>query len=227
MAKFTFTPRIRYLTTPLQGASLYGIRIPKGLSASDVPTPIYLTPEQMLKQQRTDPNSGKTGAGLGIVHGLTTAEFTVSFADMKTQWQNVSTGSSRPSWQFQGGDIFFDVTIGVYVLEGDRPSTTEKSRKIFGVIMEHELLHVWDDVDIVTNWMPTQSLQDDMVKKYLHDAKPVDDGMFRNWFQGEGFQSWIRDGFWASERNSRQKKRDAATEYAALTKKINDLRSQP
>jgi hypothetical protein len=166
------------------------------------------------------------GGGLGVVHGLTTADFSVRFSNILQQWKQVRTGSV-PFWQFQGGDVYFDVTITVYVLEGDRPRLNDPiSDRIFAIIVEHELLHVLDEIDIVSKWMPSRAYQDDKVKKYLTNAEPVDDSMFRNWFQGPGLGNWLKDGLWALEHNQRAGVRDAPAQYGILQRQIDKLRIQ-
>jgi hypothetical protein len=221
---YTFKPRIS-VGESLLSTSTSGIRAPKGLSASNTPAPIFISPEKMVSMLKAvdDPHS----RGLGITHGLTTTAFSVSFSDFANQWKKVEKGSAKPFWQFQGGDIYFDATITVYVLEGDRSQPHDQlSRKIFNIIMEHELLHVADEVDIITNFAPEESYKDEMVKKYLTKAELMDDAMLHSWFRDDRFSKWIRDGVWAPEHNARKAIRDAPAQYQALGKQISDLRSQ-
>ena len=108
---------------------------------------------------------GGPGGGLGVVHGLTKAEFSLRFSNPGQQWKQVRTGSGPPFWQFQGGDVFLEVEITVYVLDGDRPHPGDRiSNRIFAIIVEHELLHVLDEIDLVSQWMPAQARQDEKVK---------------------------------------------------------------
>jgi hypothetical protein len=222
---WSFKPSVSFGAEGRLAAGLYGVRIPKELGDSGVPAPTFVSPTTMVSMLRTQ--GGSQGSGLGIVHGLTTADFTVRFPDPARQWKQVRPGSGPPFWQFQGGDVSLDVVISVYVLEGDRPRPNDPvSSRIFAIIFEHELLHVLDDVDIVSRWMPPRASQDEKVKKYLTNAEPVDDSMYRFWFQGAGLGNWLRDGLWAPERNARRDVRDSRTQYGILRRQVEDLRIQ-
>jgi hypothetical protein len=221
---YDFKPRISFGTDVLLPAT-YGVRVPPGLSAASVPAPTFIDPTTMVSLLQSADSSH--GRGLGVVHGLTKTEFAVTFPNPTHQWRQIRTGGAFPSWQFQGGDVFFDITIKVYVLEGDRPQPDDDlSRQLFAIIMEHELLHVLDETDIVSRWMAPQAIQDDKVLRYLSNAQPVDNAMFHSWFQGNGFSNWLKDGLWAPEHNRRKDIRDAAHQYAALQTQIDDIRIQ-
>jgi len=220
---YNFKPRITLGNDLLLPASLYGIRIPPGLSPSGIPAPNFVTPAVMVSMLK-DPQSHHQ-TGLHVVHGLTTSEFGASFANIAQQWRQVPKGSSAPFWQFYGGDVYLDLTITVSVLEGDRPQPNDDlSRRIFAIIMEHELLHVLDEIEIVRTWMPTKLPADNMVLKYLTNAEPVDNAMFQSWFKGSGFSDWLKGGFWAPEHVRRGSLRDSPAQRAALEDQINDLR---
>lgn len=220
---YQFKPRISFGNDLLLPAVLYGIRVPSGLSSTSVPAPNFVHPATMVSLLQS-PGRGH-GRGLGVTHGLTTTEFAVTFPHPARQWREVHTSAAVPSWQFQGGDVFFDTTITVYVLEGDRPQPNDDlSRQLFAVIMEHELLHVLDEIDIVTRWMAPQAYRDDKVLRYLSNAQPVDNAMFQSWFRGSGFSNWLKDGLWAPEHNRRGAVRDAAHQYAAVQQQIDNIR---
>ena len=199
------------------------IKVPAGLSSSSVPGPTYVTPARMVELHQG--STSGAGHNLGIVHGLTTAELSVRFADFSRQWVQVSTGTPGRFWQFRGGNIYLDLSITVYVLEGDRPDPNDPiSGQIFKIIFQHELLHVADEVDLVTQWMPSHAYRDEIVERYLTNAQKMDDSMLQHWFRGDHFADWLRTGFWTPERNRRGGIRDAPTEYAALQEQINALR---
>jgi hypothetical protein len=220
---YNFKPRITFGNDLLLPVSLYGIQIPPGLSPSGVPAPNFVTPAVMVSMLRTPQSHHRTG--LGVTHGLTTADFAVSFSNMAQQWRQIREGRSAPFWQFYGGDVYLDVTITVYVLDGDRPQPKDDlSSRLFAVIMGHELLHVLDEIEIISKWMPSNVVRDDMVLKYLSNAQPVDDAMFRSWFQGNGFSNWLKDGIWAPEHNRRGALRDSPAQYRLLQHQIDDLR---
>ena len=222
---YQFKPRISFGNDLLLPAVLYGIRVPSGLASTSVPSPNFVDPPTMVSLLRS-PDRGH-GRGLGVTHGLTTAEFAVTFPNPAQQWRQVRTSSAVSPWQFQGGDVLFEATITVYVLEGDRPqSNDDLSRRLFAIIMEHELLHVLDEIDIVSRWMAPEAYKDDKVLRYLSNAEPVDDVMFQSWFRGSGFSNWLKDGLWTPEHNRRGSVRDAAHQYAALQRQIDEIRIQ-
>ena len=221
---YDFKPRITLGNDQVLPAGMYGVRVPAGLAPTNVPAPQFIDPTTMVSLLQS--GSGGHSGGLGITHGLTVAAFSVTFPNFAQQWRQVRTGASVPFWQFTGGDVFFDTRISVYVLEGDRPQPNDDlSRQIFAIIMEHELLHVLDEVDIVSRWLAPEAYRDDKVLKYLSNAEPVDNGMFETWFRGDGFSNWIK-GIWAPEHNRRGGLRDAAHQYAALQQQIDALRIQ-
>src|SRR5262245_683364 len=220
--RYQFKPRISFRNNQLLSAPMYGVRLPAGLPSTSAPAPNFVDPTTMVSLLRSA--SGGHGRGLGVTHGLTTTEFAVTFSNAAQQWRQVTTGTAVPRWQFQGGDVFFDTTITVYVLEGDRPQTNDDlSRRLFAIIMEHELLHVLDEIDIVSRWMAPEADRDEKVVKYLANAEPVDNSMFNSWFRGTGFSEWLK-GLWAPEHNRRGGVRDAAHQYAALQRQIDDIR---
>ena len=222
---YHFRPRISFGNDVPLAAATSGVQVPPGLPSTSVRAPTFVDPTTMVSMlQSADSGHGR---GLGVVHGLTVTEFAVTFPNPAQQWRQVRTGAPLPFWQFQGGDVFFDTTITVYVLEGDRPQTNDDlSRQLFAIIMEHELLHVFDEIDIVSRWIPAEACRDDKVLKYLTNAEPVDDAMFRSWFRGRGFSNWLKDGLWVPEHNRRKSIRDAPHEYATLQSRIDDIRVQ-
>lgn len=221
---FEFRPRIVHRNeTPLD-VERYGIGLPPSLPAEHPREPTFVTPERMLALLRVG-QSQRSAAGIGIVHGLTRAEFSLRFDDFERQWRRVTSGA-HPAWVFQGGDVYFELAIEVFVLEGDRPDPDDPvSERIFGLIMEHELLHVADEIDIVSDWMPPRAYADRMVRRYLADARPVHQRMFRAWFRTDQFEEWLEQGLWAREHNRRKSLRDSPEEYGALQKQIDDLRA--
>ena len=220
---YNFRPRISFGNElPLSGVAS-GVRVPPDLPSTNARAPHFIDPTTMVSMlQSADTSHGR---GIGVVHGLTVTEFAVTFANPAQQWRQVRTSAAMPFWQFQGGDVFFDITINVYVLEGDRPQANDDlSRQLFAIIMEHELLHVLDEIDIVSRWITPEACRDDKVLEFLTNAQPVDDSMFRHWFRGSGFSNWLKDGLWAPEHNRRKEVRDAPLEYARLQSRIEDIR---
>jgi len=93
--------------------------------------------------------------------------------------------------------------------------------------MEHELLHVRDEVDLITRYAPAEARRDQYVQRYLIDGREIDDSMFQNWFRGKGFEQWIHDGIWAPEHNSRGRARDSGSEWERYRENIDKLMRSP
>lgn len=220
---FEFRPRIVHRNATELDIERYGIELPSGLAARHAREPTFVTPERMLELLRTLPSEG-SGKKLGVVHGLTRAEFSFRFDDFDRQWRKETSGG-RPVWVFQGGDAYFEVEIEVFVLEGDRPDPDDPvSERIFALIVEHELLHVADEIEIVSDWMPPRAYADRVVRRHLAHGEPVPDRLFQDWF-GRQFESWLKNTLWVREHNRRKSLRDAPAEYGDLERKIDDLRA--
>ncbi|MGH9366570.1 MAG: hypothetical protein ACRD3M_02710 [Thermoanaerobaculia bacterium] len=130
-----------------------------------------------------------------------------SSLSVKLQGSWKQTGASPARWQFQGGDLLLESRLAVYIIDEFRPV-----KKLFELIMSHELLHVQDAIDILTRYMPEEVPRDEYVKKYLLEAQPVDDAMYRNWLQGQRFEQYVRD-IWGLEWNRRGEARDSGPVY--------------
>jgi hypothetical protein len=208
MPDVQFKANIRWRNELLWPASLFGARVPQGLPETCVRAPLYVTAAEM---QRLSPSRT-----IRVVAGLTTADFSVRFDDMQRQWPTVSGASPRR--QFQGGIVYWDLLMAVYVVEGFRDF-----EQIQTTIMEHELLHVADEIGIVKDYMAAQARQDDYVRRYLLEGQPVDESMFRTWFLGTGFQDWIKNGIWVPEHNRRAESRDSGPEWQRYRGRIDSL----
>jgi hypothetical protein len=153
-----------------------------------------------------------------VIAGLTTAEFSLRFANPSLQWRQVRSGGALTRWQFQGGKVSLNVLISVYVAEG-----FQSYNQALALILEHELLHVQDEIDIVSRFMPTAALRDQYVQRYLVEGRELDDPMYRRWFAGPGFQEWVHDSVWAPEHNRRGQIRDSGVEWESFRKRIDEF----
>ncbi len=210
MATTTFQPSIVWRNELLFPASLFNIQVPRGLSLSDVRAPIYVTATEM---QRLSPSRT-----ISVVAGLTKTEFSVRFANFNMQWRQVSSRATNQQWQFQGGRIYFQIRIGLYVAEG-----FQSLDNILSVIMEHELLHVQDEIDIVRWYMRSEAPKDRWIKRYLIDKSPVHESMLDRMFRRNGFNRWVHDGLWAPEHNRRAQSRDSGQEWTDYRERIDAL----
>ena len=212
MPAVQFQSNVRYRNELLLPLSLYPpIRVPAGVSAR---APCFVSATEM---HRLAP--AKT---IKVIAGLTTAEFSLRFANPALQWRQVRSGGALTRWQFQGGVVVLDVLISIYVAEG-----FQSYAQALAIILEHEFLHVQDEIEIVSRFMPTAALRDQYVQQYLCQGKEVDDSMYRQWFAGTGFQNWLHDGVWLPERNRREAVRDSGAEWESFRTRMDEFQRTP
>jgi hypothetical protein len=206
MPDVQFQPRVSYRNELLLPLNLYPpIRVPPGITAR---APIFVSAQEM---QRLSPSQT-----IRVVAGLTHTQFSLRFVDLSKQWRQTRSGSAAARWQFQGGTVCLELSIAVYVAEG-----FQQDVRIFATIIEHELLHVYDEVDLVTRYAPAEVRRDQYVQRYLIEGREVDDSMFQRWFRGNGFEQWIRDGVWVPEHNRRATSRDSGPEWDSYRETID------
>jgi len=153
-----------------------------------------------------------------VIAGLTVTEFSLKFTD-RSQWTQVRLGGPITRWQFTGGAVLLDILISVYVAEGFK-----SFKKTVATILEHEFLHVQDEIDVVTNFMPPAALEDEYVDKYLTRGQDLDDSMYNHWFiTGTGFSDLVRDGVWVPEHNKRADARDSGSQWESYRNRIDEL----
>lgn len=150
----------------------------------------------------------------GGVAGLTVSEFSLEFPDFATQWLCVPQGGIK-MWRFQGGPLLLKCLVKIYVDDRARGRYD-----ILDVIMEHEFLHVADEIEVLRNDVPAKLREDSIVRQYLIEKKPVDNTMFQNWFKTSKFQEYV-EPVWAEEHNRRGKRRDSGMDYARYINSIS------
>jgi hypothetical protein len=143
----------------------------------------------------------------GGVAGLTVPDFSLEFPDFANQWRLLSSTPPR-RWQFQGGPLSLECLIKIFVDDRARGRP-----EVLDPIMEHEFLHVADEIEILQTDLPARLKQDSIVQRYLIDQNPVDDAMFQNWFKTDKFQDYVQPT-WAEEHNRRAHRRDSGMAYA-------------
>ena len=126
--------------------------------------------------------------------------------------------------------------LGIYILDLNKPNLDDDlSVKIFAEVYSHELLHVLDEIDIVTNWLLPRVNQEPTISNYLTQAKPyVYGNQSQTLMQIETeFRTYIANtiqtevhNVWAVEANRRQGIRDAPAEYKKVQDRIDALRSR-
>lgn len=214
----TFTPRITYDNPATMSAVAKGIRVPPGL-ADTIPEPIFGNRarfDALLKAE----NGGQ--ADRKLTFGLVTANVAVSFAEPATQWVK---GDYRgtPWWRFQGGTIYVDLRLGLYIYDHFKTKAGDDCTfKVLARLVEHELLHIADELDIVTNWFPDAVKKDASVWQYLQEG--MDDSTYQKWFVSEPyFAKRLRNDIWNEEHIRRIEARDSAKEYDDIEDEVRKL----
>ena len=235
-----FVAEVRW---PANGSMLrvaqYKIDVPGGVPMSSLRLPNYVDVPGMSAVLRSGSTLAQGAGGqLGTVNGLVTSELTLRFADASKQWNSRPLGGANQGpveFTFQGGKVHVDLSMGIYVLNTNKPLVRDAvSEKIFSVVYSHELLHVLDNIEMINNWFMPRLKQNRVIDDYLIKRKPYIYGRQIDSPQhlSSEFPKFIKDkleteahNIWAVEANRRQSVRDAPAEYKKVQDKINDLRS--
>lgn len=221
-------------------ADLFGVTVPTGLSSFHVRSPNYVDVTGMSRVLRSGTVAvGGAGGQLGTVNGLVTREIQVRFSDITRQWRctplgGPSSGQGPGRFQFQGGDVYLDLSLGIYILNTNQPSSQDQlSVDIFAAVYSHELLHVLDEIDILRNWLPSKLLVEPIIANYLVQAKPY---VYGNQSQPialveQEFRTFIQNRMtndahnaWAAETTRRKDIRDAPSQYKIVQDQVDALR---
>lgn len=223
-------------------ADLYGVTVPTGLSGFHVRAPNYVDVTGMSRLSRSG-TAARTGAGggLALVNGMVTNDLQVRFDNIVRQWRCTPVGgaSSRQGparFEFQGGDVHLDLSLGIYILNINQPEARDQlTVDIFAAIYSHELLHVLDEIDIVRNWLTPRLLAEPTIARYLVQAQPYVFGTQSQTLAQveQDFRAFIQTtiqtavhNVWAVEANRRQGIRDAPAEYRIVQERVDTLRSR-
>lgn len=175
----TFSARIVYQSAQSVAADVKKrISVPAGVEARQ---PFYASLAGIVgvRQARHRRFNYQQDGGLGgIAAGFTDTDLAVAFADFDKSWQR-----DGEVWKFLGGELVLTLSIGVHIDERTRQPAR---RRCMELILEHELLHVRDEIDIVTNWLPAQALADAFVRASLSPAARVPAAHFDAWVRGDG-----------------------------------------
>jgi hypothetical protein len=218
--RYELKPNITFANSERLAATKYNIKIPSGLAGQKLSAPEFVTYEK-LKSLVKSKDTPKT---LGLTYGLVTAEFDISFPAKTTQWKAVDGGKYR---QFQGGTVNLDLKFGVYLWDYLKPKKQDEiGDKIFAIVMEHELLHVLDAVDVVSRWLPQKAYSDIQIKRLLSKGRPLPEKDYKHWIEKGNLTDWIENGYVNPEYNRRTAKRDSPAQYKAYSAKINALTAE-
>lgn len=175
----TFSGRIVYLNgESLPDSMRSGVTVPAGVEAR---RPIFRTLAQIVElQQARGRRFDYTSSG-DLSHfavGYTDTDLAVTFSDFERSWRQ-----EGDVWRFCGGEVVLTATIGVYV---DERAKSAARRRCLGMILTHELQHVRDEIDIVTQWLPREALSDAFVRSNLSARARVPASDFDNRIRGSG-----------------------------------------
>jgi len=175
----TFSARIVYQSDhPVPAEIKKRISVPAGVEARQ---PFYasLAGIVQVRQARQRRFNYQQDSGLGgIAAGFTDTDLAVAFADFARSWQR-----DGEVWKFLGGELVLTLSVGVHI---DERTKQAGRRRCMEMILEHELLHVRDEIDIVTNWLPAAVLADSFVRASLSAAARVSAKHFDDWIRGNG-----------------------------------------
>ena len=239
MAPVDFVTTVNWPVNPgVQKTEPFRIDVPGGVPKSALRSPKYVDVPGMSAAKRSGSSlaTGSSG-GLGSTAGLVTANLSVRFDDPDRQWRaRPMNGENGPvEFSFQGGKVHIGLDLAIFVLDPYKPVRGDTiSAKIFSVIYSHELLHVWDYLDMYEKWFLAKLKQEPFTDKYLVSGKPYVWGL-----QRESARQLIADFpkhitakideeaqyVWGTESNRRQAIRDAPAEYRKVQEKVGGLRS--
>ncbi len=217
------------------------VQVPKGVADSDVREPNFVDVAGMNRLLQSEMARGGAREQMRKVDGLVTKEFQVRFDNPAKQWKCTPlagpTSRQGPGkFQFLGGNIFLNHTLGIYLLNTHQPDLKDKiSVEIFSVVYSHELLHVLDETDILKNWLNQKLRADQTMSRYLVQAQPYVYGtQTQPIVQVEkDFHAHIQNtietaafNVWATESNRRRDLRDSPEEYKIVQDSVNELRSK-
>jgi hypothetical protein len=230
----TFTPKVQWPENPVRlQAKDFGVKVPTGLSDVHLREPNFVDVTTMSAKSK-ERAVGK-GSALSIVNGLVTRELDVTFANPEQQWKELSGSKTGPGrFQFQGGEIFLELRLAIYVIQHVKPDPKDEfSKQIFAEIYGHELLHVYDEVTILGS-LPDDLTGDAEISKLL--TQPFTYGTNRQGMAvaAAEFREYVRkriaglvvNDHWAAKTNDRAGRRDRPEEYKKVQDRIDTLRAK-
>ena len=211
MPAVRFRTSVVWRNTRIWPASGRRFRVPRGVGANDVRVPIYVSAERM---QRLAPSRT-----IAVVAGLTDADVAWRFENIAQQWRELPPAPGTPSrWQFQGGVVHIELRLTLYVAQG-----FQRSPQILNTIMEHELLHVADELAILSRELVPAAQRNATVRRYLTDGTAMLERQYQSWVPGGRFTTLLREEIWAPLHNRRSRARDSGPAWEAYRRRIDAL----
>lgn len=240
MATADFVTTINWPNNPeTQKIPPYNFAVPGTVTKSAIRSPKYVDYATMstLKRSGTALAQGESGE-LGSTKGLVTADLRIRFENPQAQWKSKpvnSTGKGPVEFTFLGGKIHLELDLGIYVLKEFMPKRGDRiSEKVFAVIYGHELLHVGDYLEMIGKWFLPEFKKEFYTDKLLVQGKSTTMGQPHDSSQLliTNFPIEITKKIsdealyvWTTERNRRQKIRDAPAEYRKVGEEISNIMS--
>ena len=156
----SFKPSVSYGDGALS-LGLYPKIKPPSSKTTSAPNPKFVSSVEMKALLKT-----KAEASLSHVWGLTVGTYSLRFPDLAKQW----TKNDNGRWQFQGGDVPLEVVLKIYIDKDMVGSPARLDGEIIGLIMSHELLHVQDNIDVLSKDGPDTLANDRIIRSLLIDA---------------------------------------------------------
>ena len=148
--------------------------------------------------ERRDKYGYQTEANLGsFPAGYTRSDLDVRFENFDQQWRR-----NGDNWVYQGGSIKLELTLAVYA-----DQRAKNRARCWSLILEHEYLHVCDEIDLVMNHLPQTLNSSPIIRGYLQ--MPTPDREFNDTFRGRGsgegseFERRIQESIWIGESSRR------------------------
>ena len=210
----SFVPRITLADNETLSAATYHIPLPDGLSQENVRQPSFVS-ATALDDLRRRRSSATDQASLSTIHGYTDYQFQMTPEDF--QWQTLP----GPNYLFQSGTYRLELRLGVFVYNAwqPRPGSPRSLRRIFTEIMAHELIHVRDEIDVVTNYLPERLRTHPLINRYF--TRPINEAQRTFIMSSEhGFVFQTRNTY-LLERSRRASAAHRSSAYAAGQRRLN------
>jgi len=129
--------------------------------------------------------------------GYTRSDLAVRFENFAQQWQ-----CQDGNWTFCGGRIRLELTLAVYA-----DNRAAHKPRCWALILEHELLHAHDEIDIATHFLPQTLSVSPIIRGFL--GQPIRDAEFNDTIRGIGsgagslFERRIQRSIWIPESSRR------------------------
>jgi len=208
-----FVPRIIITDNDALSAATFHIPLPTGLSQDAVRRPSFVS-ASALDDLRRRRSSAPDQAGLSTIHGYT--DYHLELSRENFQWQTLS----GPRYLFQSGMFLLTLRLGVFVYSAwePRPASPRSLRRIFAEIMAHELVHLRDEIDVVTNYLPARLQDHPLTSRYF--TQPINEIERNHILSTEhGFEFQTRN-IYLIERSRRAEAAHRTPAYAAGLRRL-------